>query len=149
MKLELGQIVYHNKIYWGTEPMKIVGLRENSVELEGDYSGGTHNVCQRSWMSMDGVLLERAGEPFLDKIATSQSAVKWLYHELFPKQLDGFSEDEWKKIDTAFEKAEKIFEKQIVAAADLPKAKQWYDDRLYSSCGEQHYKETYEDKDSR
>ncbi len=31
------------------EPFKIVGIRENQVELEGDFSGGTHNVCQRSW----------------------------------------------------------------------------------------------------
>jgi len=37
-KLYLGRTVYHEKLYWGREPMKIVGIRENEVELEGDYS---------------------------------------------------------------------------------------------------------------
>jgi len=29
-------------------------------------------------------------------------AVEWLYQHLFQKQLDGFSEEEWSKIDSAF-----------------------------------------------
>ena len=58
--LRLGQNVYHKDIYWGRERMKIVGLREKQVELEGDYSGGTHNVCQKEWNSLEGVLLERS-----------------------------------------------------------------------------------------
>lgn len=56
MKLELGQTVYHEKIYCGKEPMKVVGIREKEVELEGDYSGGTHNVCQKDWLAIEGVL---------------------------------------------------------------------------------------------
>jgi len=48
------------RIVLGHEPMKIVGIREYSVELEGDYSGGTHNVCQKDWMPIDGVLMERS-----------------------------------------------------------------------------------------
>ena len=39
--------------------MKIVGIRENEVELEGDYSGGTHNVCQTDWLPIEGVLFKR------------------------------------------------------------------------------------------
>lgn len=58
--LRLGQIVYHKDIYWGREPMKIVGIRETEVELEGDYSGGTHCVCQKDWESIEGVLLEKS-----------------------------------------------------------------------------------------
>jgi len=57
MEFELGQKVYHRAIYNGKELMEIVGIRKNEVELEGDYSGGTHNVCQKSWMPVDGVLL--------------------------------------------------------------------------------------------
>ena len=34
-----------------------------------------------------------------------QIAVEWLYNHLFPKQLDGFSDEEWNKIDLAFEQA--------------------------------------------
>lgn len=37
-----------------------------------------------------------------------QTPVEWLYNHLFPKQLDGFSENEWAKIDSAFAEAKKI-----------------------------------------
>jgi hypothetical protein len=36
--------VYVKELYEGREPFKIVGIRQNQVELEGDYSGGTHNA---------------------------------------------------------------------------------------------------------
>lgn len=41
--------VYTNKVYDGHEPLKIIGIRKNQVELEGDFSGGTHNVTQSQW----------------------------------------------------------------------------------------------------
>lgn len=56
-QLELGLQVYHRDIYDGTESLKVVGIRADTVELEGDYSGGTHGVCQKQWMSIDGVLI--------------------------------------------------------------------------------------------
>jgi hypothetical protein len=59
-KIRLGMTVYHKDIYWGKESMKVVGIRENEVELEGDYSGGTHNVCQKDWVSIEGLLFEKA-----------------------------------------------------------------------------------------
>ena len=37
-----------------------------------------------------------------------QTAVEWLYNHLFPNQLDGFSEEEWDKIDKAFEQAKQM-----------------------------------------
>ena len=64
MKLKLGQKVYHEKIYWGKEEMKVVGIRENEVELEGDYSGGTHAVCQKDWLPLKGVLLSKSDKPY-------------------------------------------------------------------------------------
>jgi hypothetical protein len=57
--LRINQLVYHKNIYDGHERMRIVGLKETEVELEGDWSGGTHNVCQRDWMPIDGVLLTK------------------------------------------------------------------------------------------
>lgn len=55
-KLEIGGYnvlnmypVYVENLYRGREPFKIVGVRENEVELEGDYSGGTHNTIGKSW----------------------------------------------------------------------------------------------------
>ena len=55
LKPELGMMVYHEKIYDGKEKMKVVGIRETEVELEGDYSGGTHNVTQKDWQSIKGL----------------------------------------------------------------------------------------------
>jgi len=43
--------VYVEGLYDGKEPFKIVGIRENQIELEGDFSGGTHNVTQKDWFS--------------------------------------------------------------------------------------------------
>jgi len=54
-KFEVGQTVYHRDIYSHKEPLKIIGVREKELELEGDYSGGTHNVCQKQWMPIVGV----------------------------------------------------------------------------------------------
>jgi hypothetical protein len=31
--------VYCDDLYWGHEPFKIVGIRENEIEIEGDFSG--------------------------------------------------------------------------------------------------------------
>lgn len=52
---ELGMMVYHDEIYQGKELMKVVGIREHEVELEGDYSGGTHPVKQKDWLPRKGV----------------------------------------------------------------------------------------------
>ena len=57
MKLQfrLGQIVYHKDVYNYQEPLKVVGIMEDELLLEGDYSGGTHNVCQRDWLSIKDI----------------------------------------------------------------------------------------------
>lgn len=52
---QIGQTVYHRQIYDHKEPLKIVGIRQSELELEGDYSGGTHNITQRCWMPLEGV----------------------------------------------------------------------------------------------
>lgn len=52
----LGVTVFHEEIYGGMERMKIVGIRETEVELEGDYSGGTHAVNQKSWLPVKGLI---------------------------------------------------------------------------------------------
>ena len=49
--------VYIEGVYEGHEPFKVVGIRENQVELEGDFSGGTHNVCQKDWFDDDKVFV--------------------------------------------------------------------------------------------
>ncbi len=62
--IKLGQLAYHKDVYWGREQMKVVGIRETEVELEGDYSGGTHNVCQKDWLPIDGLLQDNAGKKY-------------------------------------------------------------------------------------
>ena len=56
---ELDMVVYHEDIYGGKEKMKIVGIRKTEVELEGDYSGGTQAVAQKSWMPRAGCIRYR------------------------------------------------------------------------------------------
>lgn len=41
------------------EVFTVVGIRENELELEGDWSGGTHNVSQRSWVPIDDCKLHK------------------------------------------------------------------------------------------
>jgi hypothetical protein len=52
---KMWQTVYHREVYEHKEPLKIVGITEDKLFLEGDYSGGTNNVCQRSWLPIKGV----------------------------------------------------------------------------------------------
>lgn len=52
---ELGMKVFHKDVYNGKELMEVVGIRPYDVELEGDYSGGTHPVTQKSWMPIKGL----------------------------------------------------------------------------------------------
>lgn len=56
--LKLGQKVYHADIYNGEELMKIVGIREKEVELEGDYSGGTHGTYGKCWLPINGIIIK-------------------------------------------------------------------------------------------
>lgn len=56
MNLQLGQKVYHKDIYDVKELMEVVGIRKTQVELEGDYSGGTHRVCQSCWQTIEGII---------------------------------------------------------------------------------------------
>lgn len=57
--IKLGMFVYHINLYDGHERMKVIGIREKQIELEGDYSGGTHNVCQSDWESREGIRFNR------------------------------------------------------------------------------------------
>ena len=49
--------VYVETVYGGKEPFRIVGIREKQVELQGDFSGGTHNVSQKDWFDDDKVFV--------------------------------------------------------------------------------------------
>lgn len=51
--------VYVEGVYKGKEPFKIVGIRQDQVELEGDFSGGTHNVIQKDWFKDDELFVVR------------------------------------------------------------------------------------------
>jgi hypothetical protein len=53
--LKIGQVVYHRDVYEHGEALKIVGIREYEVELEGDFSGGTHGSVERCWLPAKGI----------------------------------------------------------------------------------------------
>jgi len=55
--LQFDMIVYHETIYNGKEPLKVVGIRKSEVELYGDYSG-MGNGHGSSWLPLDGVTIE-------------------------------------------------------------------------------------------
>jgi hypothetical protein len=57
--LSIGMFVRHDLIYKGHERMKVVGIRENQVELEGDYSGGIQPSCSKSWFPIKGTFVLR------------------------------------------------------------------------------------------
>ena len=68
LKPQLEMMVFHEAIYSGNELMKVVGIRENEAELEGDYSGGTHAVIQKDWLPIKGMfrlrrVCEEAAKP--------------------------------------------------------------------------------------
>ena len=44
---KLGDEVYYP---CDRSPFMVVGIRKDSVEIEGDFSGGTHCVCQKDWV---------------------------------------------------------------------------------------------------
>ncbi len=58
-QIKLGATVYHEDVYDGRESLKVVGIREDELELEGDYSGGTHAVTQKSWLPLSGVMFNK------------------------------------------------------------------------------------------
>jgi hypothetical protein len=56
--MQLGQKAKHKSLYDGKQEFIIVGIRQNEVELEGDFSGGTHNVNQKSWLPIEGLIIQ-------------------------------------------------------------------------------------------
>lgn len=72
LKPELGMKVFHERIYNGKELMKVVGIRETEVELEGDYSGGTHLVNQKDWLPIKGLFRLRKVCEQIEKFGSCQ-----------------------------------------------------------------------------
>ena len=55
-QLQFDTVVYHSNVYHGEEPLKVVGIRKDQVELQGDYSGvGLDNSS--CWLPLNGVLI--------------------------------------------------------------------------------------------
>lgn len=54
MDLKIGECVYHKDLYYYRKPFKVVGITEDTVELEGDFSG-MNNIIQRYVLPIKGV----------------------------------------------------------------------------------------------
>jgi hypothetical protein len=87
-------------------------------------------------------------QPNIEKTRTMKTAVEWLYQHLFPKQLDGFSEEEWSKIDVAFEQAKEMEKEQhkqtwLDSTAQFDNAAEM----TYKKDFEQYYNETFKNQE--
>ena len=52
--IQLGDIVYHRSVYNHKEALKVVGIKEDQLLLEGDYSGGTNPTIESCWLPLKG-----------------------------------------------------------------------------------------------
>jgi hypothetical protein len=50
---KLGDLVCHES---DLAPFLVTGIRETEIEIQGDFSGGTHNVSQRDWVPLSDVV---------------------------------------------------------------------------------------------
>jgi hypothetical protein len=67
MEIYLGQKAKHKELYNGRETFEVVGIKQDEVLLKGDFSGGTHNVQQESWVSKKGLILQNIWGVWIDK----------------------------------------------------------------------------------
>lgn len=67
MEIYLGQKARHKDLYGGKETFEVVGVKFEEVLLKGDFSGGTHNVEQESWMPKKGLILQNIWGAWIDK----------------------------------------------------------------------------------
>ena len=68
-----------DKVYYSsdTATFVVVGIRKNTTEIQGDFSGGTHNVNQKGWVNCTEIKLYDKtkvkyyvdGKPFVNGIA--------------------------------------------------------------------------------
>lgn len=49
----LGEIIYHRDVYDYKESLKICGILEDKLLLEGDYSGVGY-IIERDWLPIEG-----------------------------------------------------------------------------------------------
>lgn len=70
------------------------------------------------------------------------TSIDYLIQEL----KKGYSDDYIHNV--LIKQAKEMHKKEIIDAVDLPKNKRWYDAKLYNSCGEQYYQETFVSKGS-
>lgn len=67
MELHIGQNAKHKLLYNGKESYKIVGIRKEEVELEGDYETATHFAKAKKWMPIKGLILQNRWGNWVDK----------------------------------------------------------------------------------
>ena len=66
MGIFIGQKVRHKEIYNGKETMEVVEITKEKVLLRGNFSGGTHNVYQESWMAIKGLITQNIWGTWID-----------------------------------------------------------------------------------
>src|SRR6186713_2236967 len=75
---KLGDLVMHSI---DTAPFKVVGIREDEIEIEGDFSGGTHNVCQQDWVLLSEVTpYQPIEQPSPSPVEVEKKVIQWNNH---------------------------------------------------------------------
>jgi len=74
------------------------------------------------------------------------TSIEWLEEELAKNLKLIILNQDYRLMETLFEQAKEIHKQEIIDAGNLPKEKRWYDAKLYNSCGEQYYQETFGSK---
>lgn len=125
-QLKLNMIVYHEKVYNGREELKIVGIRECEVEVEGDFSGGTHQIHQKTWLPIKGLSLHR------NQSVSEDKSVEWFQDAIQRFKTRSSTRFVWRVPD--IHKDNLIFEtsycsKKIHATWEM--FKEYFNDKVY------------------
>lgn len=52
--LKIGMTVYHRDVYSHKEHLTVIGITETEIKVRGNFSGGTHNIIQDTWLPIKG-----------------------------------------------------------------------------------------------
>lgn len=88
-KLEIGQYVYHADVCDFKEPLEIVGIRKNQLELKGDFSGIGYPI-DPEWFPIAGKVSRVYNHAEKVKFRKKAEDVLERYKEMFEKET--FSE---------------------------------------------------------
>ena len=89
--------------------------------LEEPHKEAIRTTMKQLWEEVVGLGFYKDEKFGNSEQLAQQTAVEWLYNDLFPKKLDGFSDEEWSKIIEAVQQAKEMDKRQKKRAWDRGK----------------------------